>query len=460
MRLRVWISLYLALAGALLTVAGAPAQQEGSGLAVSIELPGTIDPATERWIGSALDEAADDGAELVIIRLDTPGGLDSSMREIVQDIIDAPMPVVVYVSPDGARAASAGLFVTQAADVAAMAPQTNIGSASPVSIGGGDVGEVLGRKIENDAAAYVRALAEGHGRNGDLAERMVTEAENVTATEALDAGLIDVIAASEEELLTELDGFRVQGPKAQTLDTAGLEIERRDMPLQYDLLQILVNPTVAYLLLLAGLVGLAIEIFSPGLIVPGTLGAISFVLGLYGTAQLPVTAAGILLLVFGVGLIIAEAHLPTSGVLGGIGVIGLALSGLLLFDTDSDALEVSAPVVITVGLLIGGFLAFAVQKVVEARRNPVHTGWEELLGRTGQVRQPLDPIGQVFVEGALWRATLADGTDDEAAERVRERGVRVRVESVEGLTLRVRPVETAPVAEAPAAKTATEEASN
>jgi membrane-bound serine protease (ClpP class) len=456
MRFRVWLLLLLTLTGAGLLAAAAAGQEDS--LAVSIELPGTIDPATERWIGSALDDAAEDGAELAIIRLDTPGGLDSSMREIVQDIIDAPMPVVVYVSPDGARAASAGLFVTQAADVAAMAPQTNVGSASPVSIGGGDIGEVLGRKIENDAAAYVRALAEGHGRNGDLAELMVTEAENVTATEALDAGLIDVVAASEEELLTELDGFRVQGPKAQTLDTAGLEIERRDMPFQYELLQILVNPTVAYLLLLAGLVGLAIEIFSPGLIVPGTLGAISFVLGLYGTAQLPVTAAGILLLVFGVGLIIAEAHLPTSGVLGGIGVVGLALSGLLLFDTDSDAFEVSAPVVITLGLMIGAFLTFAVQKVIEARRRPVLTGWEELIGCTGDVRQPLDPIGQVFVEGALWRATLADGGDDADAERVRERGVRVRVESVEGLTLHVRPVEAAPVEEAPAPQTATEEA--
>jgi membrane-bound serine protease (ClpP class) len=271
---------------------------------------------------------------------------------------------------------------------------------------------------------------------------MVTEAENVTAPEALDAGLIDIVAASEEELLAELDGFRVQGPKAGTLDTAGLEIERRDMPLQYDLLQILVNPTVAYLLLLAGLVGLAIEIFNPGLIVPGTLGVISFVLGLYGTAQLPVTAAGILLLAFGVGLIIAEAHLPTSGVLGGIGVVGLALSGLLLFDTDSDAFGVSAPVVITVGLLIGGFLAVAVQKVVEARHGPVHTGWEELIGAEGDVRQPLDPVGQVFVDGALWRATVADGVGDGDGERLRQRGVRVRVESVEGLTLRVRPLAT------------------
>jgi membrane-bound serine protease (ClpP class) len=438
-RARPWLALWLALAGALLIAAGAPAQQEG-GVAWSIELPGTIDPATEQWIGGALEDAADEGATLAIIRLDTPGGLDTSMREIVQDVIEAPMPVVVYVSPDGARAASAGLFVTEAADVAAMAPQTNIGSASPVSIGGGDIGEVLGEKIENDAAAYVRALAEGHGRNGDLAERMVTEAENVTATEALDAGLIDIVATTEDELLAELDGFRVEGPKAGTLETTGVEVERHDMPLQYDVLQILVNPNVAYLLMLAGLVGLAIEIFSPGLIFPGAAGAIAFLLGLYGTAQLPVTAAGILLLVFGVGLIIAEAQLPTHGILGGVGVVALALSGLLLFDTDSDAFEVSAPVVITVALLIGGFLVLAVGKVVEARRRPVHTGWEELIGAEGDVRVPLDPVGQVFVDGALWRATAADAVDGDDGERLRERGVRVRVESVEGLTLRVRPL--------------------
>jgi membrane-bound serine protease (ClpP class) len=427
--LRILLSLgaiALGAAGLLSSAAG-----QTSGTAYSMELTGTIDPATEAWVGKALDEAADDGAELVIIRLDTPGGLDTSMREMVQDIIAAPMPVVVYVSPDGARAASAGLFVTEAADVAAMAPQTNIGSASPVSIGGGDVGEVLGRKIENDAAAYVRALAEGHGRDGDLAELMVTDAENVTATEALDAGLIDIVATSEEDLLDQLDGFEVQGPKAQTLDTEGLVIDRHEMPLQFDLLQIIVNPTVSFLLLSAGLLGLAIEIFSPGLIIPGALGAVSFLMGLYGTSQLPVTFAGIALLFVGVGLIIAEAHVAGSGVLGAVGVIAIVLAGLLLYDTNSEALDVSAPVVIVVGVALGGFLAFAAKKVVEARRRSVRTGWEELVGAVGEVRQPLDPIGQVFVEGALWRAE-AEGEDRSIAA-----GTRVHVESVDGLTLKV-----------------------
>src|ERR687891_2439552 len=221
----VWLAL-LALGG--LAPVGARAQD--AGIAYSIEFDGTVDPATERWVDQALGDAEEAAAELAIIRLDTPGGLDSSMREIIKDILAAPMPVVVYVSPDGSRAASAGAFITEAGDVAAMSEGTNIGSASPVSITGGDIGDVLGEKIENDAAAYIRALAEGHGRNGDLAERLVTEAENVTATEALDEGLIDAVAGSEEELLDQLDGFEVQGPKAQMLDTAGLEIERHDMP--------------------------------------------------------------------------------------------------------------------------------------------------------------------------------------------------------------------------------------
>jgi membrane-bound serine protease (ClpP class) len=439
MRPRLHIWLWSLLAGLLLLPGAVGAQS--SQTVPSIELSGTIDPATEKWIDSALGDAADDGAPLAIIRLDTPGGLDTSMREIVREIIEAPMPVVVYVSPDGARAASAGVFVTQAGDVAAMAPQTNIGSASPVSLTGADIDSVLGQKVENDAAAYARALASEHGRNGDLAGRTVTEAENVTAAEALEQRLIDVVAASEEELLAELDGFEVQGPKQGTLETSGLVIDERDTPFQYELLQLLVNPTVAYLLLLVGLVGIAIEVFSPGLIFPGTLGLVSFLLGAYGTAQLPVTAAGIALLVVGIGFIVAEAHLPTNGILGAVGVVALGCSGLLLFDTGSDQFEVSVPVVVAVGLLLGGFLAFATHKVVEAHRRPTLTGWEEMIGATGDVRVPLDPVGQAFVGGALWRATLAEGAGDGDAERLRRRGARVRVESVEGLTLRVRPAE-------------------
>ncbi len=429
---------WLALAAALLAPAIGSAQGDSTTVP-SIELDASINPATEKWIGSALDDAADDGAPLAIIRIDTPGGLESSMRAIVQDILDAPMPVVVYVSPNGARAASAGAFITEAGDVAAMAPQTNIGSASAIQSNGGDIGGTLGLKIENDAAAFIRALAQSHGRDGELPGQMVTDAANFTAAEALDANAIDIVASDQDDLLAQLDGFQVKGPKARTLSTAGLTIDERQMTLQYEVLQVLVNPTVAYLLLLIGLVGIAIELFSPGLIIPGTVGVVALLLGAFGASQLPITAAGIALLVIGIGLLIAEAHLPTHGILGVVGVIALAASGLFLFNTDSSQFEVSAPVVILVAVLLGAGLALAVTKAVAARRTPVQTGREELIGTAGDVRVPLTPVGQVYVDGALWRARLAEDADPDDVERVRRRGARVRVEAVEGLTLRVRP---------------------
>jgi membrane-bound serine protease (ClpP class) len=408
-----------------------PPSRAASGFAYSIQLDAPIDPATQRWIHQALREAVDKRATVAIIRMDTPGGLDTSMRAIIKDIIAAPLPVIVYVSPDGARAASAGLYITQSADVAAMAPQTNIGSATPISIGPGEQDRVLGRKIRNDAAAYVRALAEGHGRNPDLAERMVRQATNVTARAALRAHLVDVIAGSQPELLRKLDGFRVRGPKAGRLHTAGLRIVRRDMPLQYDFLELLVNPTIAYLLLLGGLLGIAIEVLSPGMYAPGVLGAVLLLLGLYGSAQLPVTAAGIALLVLALGLFIAELKIPSHGFLGVAGVAALVSSGLLLFDTNTDAVGVSVPVVIAVGAALGGLTLFAVSKAVAARHGPVATGSEELVGQVGTVRVALDPLGQVFVDGALWRARPVDPAV------ALHPGDKVRVAAVEGLTLTV-----------------------
>ena len=433
-RLRLALAVAATLVGYSLLLHDGPLHaQQDPRIAYSFELSGTVDPATERWLAQALEDAEGAGARLAIARLDTPGGLDSSMRSMVKDIVAAPMPVVVYVSPNGARAASAGLFVTQAADVAAMAPQTNIGSATPVQIGPGEEDEVLGRKVRNDAAAYVRALAEGHGRNPDLAERMVRSAANVTAQRARKAGLIDIVAQSEGELLRQLDGFEVRGPKAQTLDTQGLRIQRHEMPFHLEAVQLLVNPTIASLLLLAGLAGVAIEIFSPGGIAPGVLGAIALVLGLYGTAQLPVTAAGVILLLLAVGLLAAETQVPSGGLLGGGGVIALIAGVLLLYDTDSEAFEVSVPAAVAAGVLLGGFTLFAATKGLAARHSRVHGGAEELIGQTGVVRAELHPIGQVFVQGALWRARSADPDVRLAAGR------RIEVEAVDGLTLTVRP---------------------
>src|SRR2546425_2156779 len=250
MRVRA-VAVVVLVFGLVLAAVPSPAKQQaprpGGKLVQSIAMDVTIDPASAEWVKQALDDAKSAHAYMVIFRLDTPGGLDDSMRKIIKRIIAAPMPVVVYVSPNGARAASAGLYITEAADVAAMAPQTNIGSATPISIGGGNQDKVLGRKIRNDAAAFVRALAEGHGRNPDLAEQMVRKATNVTATEAKRRNLVDLIAQDQQSLLRELDGFRVKGPKAQRLKTTGARIESRGLPFKFALLDLLVNPSTVFL---------------------------------------------------------------------------------------------------------------------------------------------------------------------------------------------------------------------
>src|SRR3954471_19942721 len=422
----------IALSGPAGTTTSAGAAPEAGPFAYSIELNADIDPATQKWIHKALGEAKSKHATVVIIRIDTPGGLDSSMRSIIKDILAAPMPVIAYVYPNGARAASAGLYITQAADVAAMAPQTNIGSATPIDSTGADIKGALRRKVRNDAVAYVRALASSHGRNANVAEQMVRQATNLEASRALQQHLIDVIASNQAELLNKLEGFHVKGPKAQTLHTAGIPVVTRDMPFQYDLLELLVNPTIAYLLLTAGFAGIAFEFFSPGMVAPGVLGAIALLLGFYGTAQLPVNAVGVLLFVVAIVLFVLELKVGGHAVFAVGGIIALIASGLLLFNTGNSAFSIDVPVVIFAAALLGGLTMFAVSKAVTARHGPVSTGWEELLGREGLVRVPLEPVGQVFVEGALWRARLSN--EDAEAPAV---GDKVRVDSIDGLTLHV-----------------------
>jgi membrane-bound serine protease (ClpP class) len=428
MRMRL-VALALVAVSVAFGIAQSSAQPQDR-LVRSVALDLTINPASAKWVEQSLDDAKRDGAYLVIFRLDTPGGLDESMRDIIKHIIAAPMPVVVYVYPNGARAASAGLYITESADVAAMAPQTNIGSATPISIGPGEQDRVLGRKIRNDAAAYVRALAEGHGRNPDLAEQMVRKATNVTAVEAKRRGLVDIVANDEQDLLRQLDGFRVKGPKAQVLHTAGAHIERRDVPFKYQLLELIVNPTTAFLLFTFGIAAIGFELFHPGAILPGALGGISLILGLFGAAQLPIDIAGVLLILLAFGLFVAEAFIVSHGALAVGGVVSLIFGGLLLFDTNSDAYEVSVPVVIFSGALIGGFFVWVISKAVQTRHRKVYTGSEELLGERAVVRSPLNPVGHVFVQGALWRAVARDSESFEV-------GDEVIVDKVEGLTLTV-----------------------
>ena len=428
------VVLLLLLCGACFATAAPAVAQPPAPVAVSVELRGTIDPATSAWVSAALEEAAERRAAVVILRLDTPGGLDASMREIVREVLAAPMPVIVYVAPEGARAASAGLFVTLAGDVAVMAPQTNIGAATPVSLGGGEQDEVLGRKVRNDAAAYVRALAEGRGRNADLAERMVRDAVSVSAERALERGLVDVVAPSEAALLEAVDGTQLTGAReGERLDTAGLRVERSEMPLRYEIQQLLVNPTVAYLLLVGGLLLIVLEVLSPGLVGPGLFGGVAFVLGLYGTAQLPVTAAGVVLLALAVAFLAAETQVPSGGLLGAAGAAALVAAGLLLFETDSDVFRVSVPAAAAIGVASAGLVLFAASKALAARAAPARGGLGDLVGATGSVRAPLDPVGQVYVDGALWRARASD------PDAPSPPGARVEVIGVDDLTLTVRP---------------------
>jgi membrane-bound serine protease (ClpP class) len=259
----------------------------------------------------------------------------------------------------------------------------------------------------------------------------VRRAVNVTAATAKARRLIDVIAENEQELLRKLDGFRVKGPKARTLETSGARVERRDLPFKFQVLELLVNPTTAFLLLTLGLAGIAFELFNPGAILPGALGGVLVILGLFGTAQLPINAAGVLLILLAFGLLVAEAFVVSHGALAVGGIAALVSGGLLLFDTDSEAFEVSVPIVIFTAALLGGFFLFVVSKAVATRHERVHTGQEELIGMRAVVRAPLDPVGHVFVQGALWRAVAADD------ERL-EPGDEVVVEKVDGLTLTVR----------------------
>ncbi len=288
--------------------------------------------------------------------------------------------------------------------------------------------------MRNDAAAYARALAEGHGRNGDLAEQMVRQAVNVPAAEARRRNLVDVIASSQEELVRKLDGFEVKGPKRQKLETTGAQIESHDVPFKFQVLEILVNPSTVFLLLTLGLVAIGFELFNPGSILPGAVGAVSLILGLFGLAQLPINAAGLLLILLAFGLFAAEAFIVSHGALAAGGVVALIAGGLLLFDTDSEVFDISVPVVIFTAALLGGFFVWVISKAVQSRHRQVHTGSEELIGLHGTTRSPLDPVGHVFVQGALWRAQTAD-------ESVLQPGQPVVVDAIDGLTLTVSPAE-------------------
>jgi membrane-bound serine protease (ClpP class) len=395
----------------------------------TIELEGVISPVTLRLVGIAIDRAQAERAQALVIQLDTPGGLERSMRAIVQRMMNAEVPIIVFVAPTGARAASAGVFITMAAHVAAMAPATNIGAASPVAMGG-SADKTMMKKVENDSAAFIRTVAVERGRNAEWAEKAVRQAVAITEREAVKLKVIDLVADSIPDLLEKVDGRTIKLPKSTvTLATKGAPLRPIEIGFRDRFLNVITDPNVAYVLMMLGMLGLFFELSNPGVILPGVIGGISLILAFFAFQSLPINYAGLLLILFGIVLLVAEIKIVSHGVLAIGGMISMALGSLMLFDAPEVGFRVSWWVIgPTVGATAGLFL-FVITAGVRALGRPPATGAEGLVGKLATVRERLAPEGQVLVLGEIWRA-VADGEPLEP-------GVQVRIVAVDGLTLRV-----------------------
>jgi membrane-bound serine protease (ClpP class) len=391
---------------------------------------GIIAPSLAEFFVSAIRKAEDGGAHAIIFELDTPGGLDTSMRIIIKEILRSPAPVIIYVSPSGARAASAGAFITIAAHVAAMAPGTNIGAAHPVQMGGGEADEEMNRKVENDAAAYIRGLAERRGRNATWAEDAVRKSVSATATEALRLKVIDVVAENRADLLAKIDGRTVEtGAGKITLKTKAARIVEVEMSFRDKILSVISNPTIAYILLILGMAGLYFELSTPGAILPGVLGGICLILAFYAFQTLPINYAGLLLIILGVILFIAEVKVVSHGILTIGGIAALILGSLMLIDSPAPFLQISLSAILGVTAATTAFFVFAIGAVFRAHRRQPATGREGLVGQAGVARTRLNPDGLIFIRGEIWNATCGEGV---------EPGEQVQVTSVAGLKLKVK----------------------
>ncbi|WP_217914312.1 NfeD family protein [Miltoncostaea marina] len=423
------LALLAALVALLAAAHGAVAQDTPAPVRV-IELDGGIDPVSARWVEDRLDAARDDGAAAVVIRMDTPGGLVSSMRDIVAAMERSPLPVAVWVGPAGSRAGSAGAFISAAAAHLGMAPGTNIGSATPIGSGGED----LDAKVRNDAAASIAALAEARGRDPAPFRAMVVDALNLTAREALEREVAETVQPDLGSFVAWLDGR--PGPDGP-IRTAGAPVEAESMPWHLRLLEALIDPNLVFLLLLLGLAGIGFELYNPGAIVPGVVGAISLLLALAGLTVLPVDWVGIALIALGVGLFVAETQVGGFGALAAGGVVALGLGGAFLFDSDDPALVSSPWIVGLMAAVVGAGFLGAARLVLRARRRPAATGGAELVGEMGVARGAIGPDGgRVSVNGEIWSARTADGSRLPA-------GAPVRVVSIQpdDLTVTVEPGE-------------------
>jgi membrane-bound serine protease (ClpP class) len=399
---------------------------------LAIDFANDVNPVTADYVVGELERAERDGFAAAVIVLDTPGGLSDSMRDIYQKELALKIPVLVYV-PTGARAASAGVWISEAADVLGMAPQSNLGSSTPVAVGGGEIPSDLKRKVVNDAAKSLRAISEEHGRNGDWAEQAVRVGSNLTAREALDQKVIDLIEPSLPALLASADGRQTK-PKGLTVHTAGAEIVEVHMSLWKRILDTVIDPNIIVLLMSLGFLGITLELYSPGLVLPGTVGVISLVLGLFGLQVLPISAAGVLLMLLALAFFVADLFVTSHGVLTVSGAAAFVFGALILFDPAGPLYNVSLSVALSIAGTIALMTAVALTKVVQARRRPAEVGTQSIVGTTGTARHG----GLVFANGELWQAHSAG--DEELLP-----GKEVEIVGVgEGLVLEVRPLAAAP----------------
>jgi membrane-bound serine protease (ClpP class) len=400
-----------------------------------LSVEGAINPASSSLIESGIEAALEGEAECLVIMLNTPGGLLESTRIIVRDILNSTVPVVVYVAPGGSQAASAGVFVTLAAHIAAMAPATNIGAAHPVSLQG-QADSVMIEKAVNDASAFIRSIAEERKRNVEWAEQAVRKSLSVTETEALRESIIDLVAHDIDELLLMIDGREVQiGRVTHTLRTAGAEVINIEMTWQQKFLRVLTDPNIAYILMMIGITGIMFEIYNPGSILPGVVGVISLILAFYSLHTLPVNYAGLALIIFAVVLFLLEIKVPSYGILTLGGITSLVLGSIMLISSDS-ALEfarISWSVIIPVTAFITAFFLFAIGMGLKAQMRKPTTGTEGLIGTVGEALEPLNPTGEVRVSGELWTAESVEGKI--------KKGEKIEVVAIEDLKLKVKKVQ-------------------
>ena len=443
-----WFSFFLIL----VFLSAMPVWAESEGKIIQLEIEGPIGPATTDYVKRGFDHAIESSARLIILRLDTPGGLDLAMRDIIKQIIASPIPVVAYVAPSGARAASAGTYILYAAHIAAMAPATSVGAATPVQIAGPGPsppktpgsddnkqdkekskpkGGAMQRKMINDAVAYIKGLAKMHGRNAEWAEKAVREAATLTAEEALEKNVIDLIATDIGDLLKKLNGRKVTvlGQEIE-LKTQGLVLERLEPDWRSRLLAVLTNPNIAYILMLLGIYGLIFEFSNPGAVVPGVLGGICLLLALFAFQVLPINYAGLALILLGLSLMVAEAFVPSFGILGIGGVVAFTLGSIMLTDTSVPGFGIHLELILAFAATSALLFIMGLGMVIKARHNPVVTGKEELLNQTAEALEDFEAEGWVRLHSERWRAIT---------DRPVRKGDLLKVTGIDGLTLYVTP---------------------